>query len=94
MFSCVTQAGEFSIARRGGAWYGEFDGEVFGPFDSAAATAQFLATGNGRRLDQSSLPTGAVPADLGAWRRGSRARMCLPPGVGGSAAAVRRSVHP
>ena len=97
MFSCVTDAGEFSIARRGGAWYGEFDGEVFGPFESAAATATFLAAGQARRLDRSLLPVHGLPADIGAWRRGSAERRHRPP-AGGSAAAwcraAYRSMHP
>ena len=82
MFSCVTTAGEFSIARRGGAWYGEFDGEVFGPFETAAQTARALSSGAVRRLDDSPLPTRGLPADLGAWRRGSLERARSRPGSG------------
>jgi hypothetical protein len=74
MFSCVTTAGEFSIARRGGAWYGEFDGEVFGPFETAADTARYLASGAARRLDDRIVPVRGVPSDLAAWRRGSLER--------------------
>jgi len=80
MFSCVTAAGEFSIARRGGAWYGEFDGEVFGPFETAGDTARFLGSGAARRLDDSLLPARGLPADIGAWRRGSRERARARPG--------------
>ena len=93
MFSCVTDAGEFSIARRGGAWYGEFDGEVFGPFESAAETARYLAAGEACRLDRSPLPAAGVPADIAAWRRGSVERRQRPPS-GGSGAPWRRSMHP
>jgi hypothetical protein len=74
MFSCVTDAGEFSIARRGGAWYGEFDGEVFGPFETAAEAARYLAGGTARRLDDSPVPGLGLPAEIAAWRRGGRTR--------------------
>ena len=82
MFSCVTTAGEFSIARRGGAWYGELDGEVFGPFETAGDAARRLASGAVRRLDDSPLPTRGLPADIAAWRRGSRERARPRPGGG------------
>ena len=84
MFSCVTPAGEFSIARRGGAWYAEFDGEVFGPYETAGDASRYLASGAARRLDDSPLPTRGLPADIAAWRRGSRER-ARPPAGGGSA---------
>jgi len=75
MFSCVTDAGEFSIARRGGAWYGEFDGEVFGPFETAGDAARHLAGGTACRLDRSPLPARGLPAELTEWRRGGRAHV-------------------
>ena len=80
MFSCVTPAGEFTIARRCGAWYGEFDGEVFGPFETAADASRYLASGAARRLDDSPLPIRGLPADIAAWRRASRERARAPPG--------------
>ena len=93
MFSCLTDAGEFSIARRGGAWYGEFDGEVFGPFETATEAAGFLAAGRAVRLDGSPLPARGLPGDLGGRRRGGRERTRNLP-AGGGGALVPRSMHP
>jgi len=93
MFTWVTDAGEFSIARRGGAWYGEFDGEVFGPFETAGDTARYLAGGTARRLDASAVPASGLPPQIAAWRRGGRAisRLRAAPG---SAPPRPRSVNP
>lgn len=74
MFSHRTEAGEYSIARRGGQWYLEFDGEVHGPFLTPEAAATKAVEGTLRRADGSVLPAPDVPADLSAWRRGSQLR--------------------
>ena len=69
MFSYHIPEGDFRIARRGGGWYVEFNGETIGAFDSPSTAALALAEcefvwPNLRR----------PPPDLASWTRGEQRR--------------------
>jgi hypothetical protein len=72
VFSYRTAQGDFRIARRGGGWFIECNGETIGTFTSPAAAALAL------HECELMWPAAAhPPADIRKWTRGDQRRKRL-----------------
>ncbi len=71
MYSYDTPVGQFCIARRGGAWFVEFEGSVFGPFGDPKRAADAVARA-ALPIPQVSLHPQMAPEQLAQWMRGKR----------------------
>jgi len=69
VFSYRIPEGDFRIARRGGGWYIEFNGETVGSFASPDSAALALAE---CELAWPELPR--PPSELTGWTRGEQRR--------------------
>ena len=69
VFSYRTSEGDFRIARRGGGWFIECNGETLGSFDSPASAA--LALHECELMWPYAVD---LPADIRQWTRGDQPR--------------------
>jgi len=69
VFSYRTNLGDFRIARRGGGWFIECNGETVGSFDSPASAALAL-----HECELVWPQATHLPADIREWKRGDQPR--------------------
>ena len=69
VYSYRTNQGDFRIARRGGGWFIECNGETVGSFDSPASAALAL-----HECELMWPEATYLPSDIRQWKRGDQPR--------------------